>query len=167
MRVAVDGRDERLAELGHRAVHAQQCRGVGFAAGGRGAGALVVAAEAEDVAGARQHAGSHRVVVARRFERQRHLGGERCRQAVARFGPVQRQHGDAFVARDEELGHAYDVNCFSRATISSRPMKSLNSWNGVSVPAIASVEQPSRMKVSIISFTALCIASIGSTGHNA
>ena len=46
-------------------------------------------------------------------------------------------------------------------------MKSLNSSNGVSRSAMAFVVQPSRMNVSIISFTALCIASSGSIGHSA
>ena len=165
MRVAVDGRDERLTERCHGSVHAQQRSSVRLAAGRARAGSLIIAAEAEDVAGAREHAGVQRVVAASSFERLRDLAGERRREAVAGFRPVQRQHGDVFAARDEQVGHRQGANCFSRLTISSRPMKSLNSAKGVSLSAIAFVEQPSRMKVSIMSLTALCIASIGSTGQ--
>jgi len=42
----------------------------------------------------------------------------------------------------------HDSNCFARATMSLRPIKSLNSSNGVSRSATALVVHPSRMNVS-------------------
>lgn len=59
----------------------------------------------------------------------------------------------------------YDVNRRSRATASGKPMKSVNSWKGVIRSATALVKQPAAMKRSIMVFTALCIANMGSIGQ--
>jgi hypothetical protein len=98
MRVAVDGRDQRLAEPRHGIVHVEEGVGVGPSPFVRGAGAAVVAAETEGVAGAGQHARADGGIRARRAQRRAHFARERSREAVAVLRPVQGEHGDAAVA---------------------------------------------------------------------